>query len=366
MMRSKLFVGLLLCAIAVHGASPRELYDKHRQEILAGACICLEETCFVIGKAPLRVHKPRAIKNAKQQAELDATANLITYCRLSQTTFPDMISAEEKKLISCHLLPFISSSAHLHGAQTIDTFIEDDTATAVLALPRADRTSFPPLTFEEILPILLSKEAIFDTACPLPLELLQRLFQLRGPLPQPLDHTPWENILASAPITSPFLQRLHVLAGNLPIGNTLPIGDNHAYNAGLRAYRRRDFETAYAHFLQATATSLSFEAFNMAGNTARRLNRNAEAVLLLLHAAYLNSTSAYPWIHLAYVAEQCGDEALKEQCCSEAERRNPDAWSQKQLHLLRQPKPPPPEHIDKAPTPKDTSTPKPERLIPDE
>ncbi len=175
MMRFKLFVGLLLCAFAVHGASPQTCYHTYRQEILAGTCLCFEETFFAVGKATVCVDSPRAIKNAKRKAALSAQAHLIAYCRLEQAPLPETLTSEERAQIVRHALPFISSAEYLRGVQQVDTFIEEGTATVVLALHKDEVEALAPLTLEEIHSILQRMEATLDPSDALPQHLLQRL-----------------------------------------------------------------------------------------------------------------------------------------------------------------------------------------------
>jgi tetratricopeptide (TPR) repeat protein len=93
------------------------------------------------------------------------------------------------------------------------------------------------------------------------------------------------------------LQPLNELSGRIPGGLAPAVDEN--YQAGMNEFQEGNLQDAYDHFCRSLAENISFDANNMGGNVARRINKPYEAIALLLQTAAIDPQSPYPWVNLA-------------------------------------------------------------------
>ncbi len=331
---SKIFLAVCLgvSAAFVAADTPSDIFSMHREAILANPLVRVEGYVFATGFGEAVSASRQAREAASEKASLQARANLVAGLAVASLAWPESIPVRHRAVLQAMLMRAIDAQATLRGiAEVSNEEIASGRWRAVIALPESEADKVPCLTFETARKMLLSDR--FILARNASLEALLSLRKTLGPVPEPIDRTAWEPFLAQAIFDSPRLAALPRLAGRYPLEAPAK-PNNEDYARGQACYGRGDLEGAYAAFLRASEEMLTFDALNMAGNVARRLGHNPEAVALLLQAAYLNPSSPYPWVHLAFVAED--DAVLSEMCCARAEALSPqDAWVVEQVATLR-------------------------------
>ena len=342
-----LLLTLALSACVAHAAAPGAVFEKYRNGILSGAMSRVDGVCFAIGTARVASSSKQAREAAPRKAALVASANLVQRLATERLVWSKELDAPTRQTLQDALLRLLNVEATVSGLVTVHS---EETANglwrAVVALPEGEAGKVPRVSFEEARQMLLQEGVVLRAAG----KALVALIALRGTLggmPAAVDRGPWEGLLAAATFGTPRLAALPRLAGRYPLGSAeMPTDADFA--KGNDAFGKRDLEAAYAAFLASAGRAWTFDALNMAGNVARRLpGHEAEAVALLLHAAYLKPSSPYPWVHLAFVASRAGDLALAETCCAKAEALGADdAWVREQVASVRKalapPKPPAP------------------------
>ena len=124
-------------------------------------------------------------------------------------------------------------------------------------------------------------------------------------------------------------------AGLLPVGtNDNP--EDERYLAAKTEFANNELEKAFVEFCASAAEKLTFSACNMAGNAGRRIDKKNEAAVLLLHAASIDPSSPYPWVHLAWIYKEKNLEEQKAFCLEKIKSLQQDAWTSDQLKLLEQ------------------------------
>lgn len=329
------FMAVMLSTCAAFAATPGTVFERHRDGILSEEVAKAEGVCFATGTARAVTDSMVARQAAQRKATLSATASLAQRVTTERVVWPKELGEEG---IQCELTSLlariVSVNVTLSGCVTVySEEVGKGTWRVVVAVSEEELAKVPRLTFEEARERLLREDVLLAKGAPL--DALIALRGTMGNMPEAVDRKPWEELLSEADFGTPRLGALPRLAGRYPLGSTeVPTDEDFA--KGNEAYGKGDLATAYAAFVASAEQMWTFDALNMAGNVARRLpGHNAEAATLLLHAAYLNPSSPHPWIHLAFVAEAKGDDALCEQCCREAETRSPDAWTREQLAILR-------------------------------
>lgn len=350
-MRSKQRLLALLACLPLGLAfamTPGEAFQANRNAILFGDCSEEDGVSFGVGRAKIRIDSASVRRAAKGQSHLQAMIGLLAKAAFGQVEWPETLDTEARAVLCDWLLYRLNLSATVGGIQTVYSEAEDGQWVTVVAVPSEALADVPRFTFEGLRDRLLTLETLSDPDAPL--EALLALRATLGPVPEPVDRTPWEALLAQAKFPSDSLNALPRLAGRYPLGTVTRPNDDF-YAKGNAAFAEKDVRGAYVAYLNSLTRGWSFAALNMAGNCARRLGRNAEAAALLLQAAYLKPESPYPWIHLAFVARAVGNEALCAQCADFAEERaGESAWTQKQLAVLREP-PEPVDQQGEAPAP---------------
>lgn len=331
---SKIFLPVFLGVSVAFAAAatPGDIFSAHSEAILADPLVRVEGYVFATGFGEAVSASRQAREAASEKASLQARANLVTGLSVETLTWPEAIPACHRAVLQAMLMRAIETQVTLKRvAEVSNEEIASGRWRAIVALPEAEAGNVPRLTFEAARETLLSDR--FILARNAPLEALLSLRKTQGAVPAPIERMAWEPLLAQATFDTPRLAALPRLAGRYPLVVTAK-SDNADYARGQVCYGRGDLEGAYAAFLRAAEETLSFDALNMAGNVARRLGHDPEAVALLLQAAYLNPASPYPWVHLAFVAED--DVLLSEACCARAEALGgKDAWVVGQIAALR-------------------------------
>lgn len=151
------------------------------------------------------------------------------------------------------------------------------------------------------------------------------LFSFANPIG--LDLIPFKKYLAQS------VPPLNDLAGKIPGGKAAATDAD--YQAGLNAFQANNLPDAYEYFCKSISENVSFDACNMAGNTARRIGKCHEAVALLLQAAAIDLQSPYPWVNLALTFDILQKNDMTDYCIKQAEKRHLDDWSKQQIKHLK-------------------------------
>lgn len=331
-MRFKFFLIMLSLGVVVNATTLNSFFETHKNEILARHIT--EGNGFVFGIAHARAitSSANSWKNAEKKSILMALDDVIRRSALRNLVWPTSITTTHQRAITEAYMKTLSVEATVRRMQILWQTREHDGYTAVVALPTEEIAKIPMVTFFELREQMLNENFVFEGR--LPVDVLIALRATKEKMPKEIDRVPWLPFLQQSHFKTYRLKRLPELAGCYPIG-TCEVSHGDCYQQGMQAYQRGDLIGAYDAFLEAAEKSLSYDAFNMAGNVARRIGKNSEAVALLLHAAYLNQSSPHPWVHLAFVAEAGGMLELAENCCCMAEQRNLDNWSKEQIALIR-------------------------------
>lgn len=330
---SKSIPTVLFALFSVLGmAQEAEVFNRNAEAVLAGKLLAADGLHFGVARVVPEDDSVLEESIAKQQAILLASVHLLCRLAVERIVWPETLSERDQIALADFLTARLRLSATLKGLQTVAEIREGNAFVAVVALSEPAASAVPRLTFPEARAFLLEEEHWFDPTAPL--DALLALHATQAPLPKAIDRTPWQSALDTATFPTPRLRALPRLAGRAPIGTAQPPSDSD-FAMGQAAYARGELHSAYGAFLASAEHIWSYDALNMAGNVARRLGKNAEAVPLLLHAAYLCPTSPHPWVHLAFVAEALGSPTLAGHCCHAAETRSPDAWTIAQLNRLR-------------------------------
>lgn len=333
---------LTLAACVAQAASPGAVFEKYRDGILSGAMARADGVCFAVGTARAVSSSKQAREAAPRKAALEASATLIQRLATERLVWPKELSGPTRQTLQDLLFRLLNVEAAVSGLVTVHS---EETAKgiwrAVVALPEGVAGKVPRVSFEEARQMLL-QEGVVSRAEGKALDALIALRGTLGKMPAAVERGPWEELLAAAEFGTPRLAALPRLAGRYPLGSAETPADAD-FTRGNEAFGKGDLEAAYAAFLASAGRAWTFDALNMAGNVARRLpGHEAEAVALLLHAAYLKPSSPYPWVHLAFVASREGDPALAEACCAKAETLGTgDAWVREQVAAVRKTLAPP-------------------------
>ena len=124
-------------------------------------------------------------------------------------------------------------------------------------------------------------------------------------------------------------------AGLLPVG-TKDNPEDKDYLAAKTDFSNNELEKAFSDFCASAAAKITFSACNMAGNAGRRIDKKNEAAVLLLHAASIDPSSPYPWVHLAWIYKEKNLEDQMVFCLEKIKSLEQDNWTSEQLKLLEQ------------------------------
>lgn len=338
-MRSKLIAVVILGAVAASAATPGEVYDRQRDAILSGAVSASERFCFGVGRAASARSSSASRQAAKGRAELLAVNDLLARQALESIRWPDSLGESDRRLLEEAIRGNLSSRVTLKGLQTIASDWDGSSWTVVVSVPEEQLDSNRRMTFEEVRAQLLDEVRLLTVGPAVPLETLCKLRATLGPIPEPVDTSAWVSLIRQARFDDARLNGLIRFAGVYPIG----LGATAAgadYAKAQEDFSKGRLQAAFDGFCAVASRGFAYDALNMAGNAGRRIGKEAESAVLLLHAAYLNPDSPYPWVHLAYIARKLGNETLKAACCCEAEARaGDDTWTLGQLEILRKPLP---------------------------
>lgn len=332
----RLLLGCLFLAVGALYARPAgEVFQQHQHAILAGEAT-QEGYAFGVGSATVRMHSSQADESARGRSRLLAYQRLLLAQLFRNVAWPPALSQETREALQQFAYARNAVAATVEGLEIVSQQKNGNTWTTVVALPESQCCALPALTFEALRQQALDEAVILSPAS-LPLPILCTLRATIAPLPAPIDTAPWAPYVPKRAFTSTRLNRLCVIAGRYPLGScaapTTP-----AYAEGITAFSEGRLDEAYLAFLRALDSEVSFAALNMAGNVGRRIGHGPEVIPLLLHAAYLDPASAYPWVHLAFIARALPDSALLEICLHAVRQResaHPDAWVKAQLEALQ-------------------------------
>ena len=329
-------LGCLFLAVGALYARPAvEVFQQYEQEILAGEPV-KEGYAFGVGTATLRPRSSIAKESACGRSRLQAYQNLLLTQLLREIRWPDSFTQEMREAVQRFVSFNHNIATTVSGLEVVSQQQNGNIWTTVVALPEEQCRTLPALTFEALRQQALD-EAVILSPTSLPLPTLCALRATIAPLPAPIDTAPWGPYVPKRAFTSTRLNRLCAIAGRYPLGScaapTTP-----AYAEGMKAFGEGKLEEAYTDFLRALDSEVSFAALNMAGNVGRRIGHGPEVIPLLLHAAYLDPASAYPWVHLAFIARGLMDVTLLETCLQMIDQRkgaSADVWVKAQLEILR-------------------------------
>lgn len=362
MLFKRLALALCLPLGCVFAAQPGEVFQQHQADILAANGGQYEDYVFRAARTAPVTASNTSDTAAKNKSALQATSELLRLLVARKIVWPETLTEAQRQEAVEVLMDQLNVSAKLKGLTRVWQNKESDGRwCSVMAISMASAEAVPALDFAAARAKLLSDDSVLLGKLSVP--TLIALRATAASMPIVVERQSWETLLAKAQFSQTRLHRFPALAGRYPLG-TVQAEASEAYRSGMVAFSRGDLTEAYGQFLSAAAQTFSFDALNMAGNCARRIGKNPEAVALLLHAAYLKPESSYPWVHLAYVALAEGEKDLCEQCCVAAEQRTPDTWTLQQLELLRKAMLPPPapavevvEAVEETPAPEEVATP---------
>lgn len=332
MMRSNLLGLALILGVVVHATTPNAYFLQHQNGILQEKITQGAGFVYGVGRAKQASQSGVSKQIAKGKSELVATVNLLRREAMENVIWPEEVSSLNREIISAAYMKYLSITANVNGIQTLWQGFDSEGCVSVVCFPVSEAAKIRAPSFADIYKTLIKDEVFFSGM--LSIETLISLRMTQENLPPEVERTQWDEILKCARFSTPRLRRLPQFAGRYPIGScTTSYGSD--YHQGMQAYQVGNLSEAYDLFLAEVEQTFAYDALNMAGNVARRIGKNSEAVALLLHAAYLNQNSPHPWVHLAFVAEANGMLELAENCCCMAEQRNLDNWSKEQIALIR-------------------------------
>ncbi len=341
-MRIELAIVCLFASLGcVYAAHPSEVFSANRAQILATRVSVHGGIVYSVCRGVFEDESTIEEEIVKGGTELQATAQLLIGIRIQDLAWPKALGTATRVVLQDLLAQVLDVKTTISGLTTVYSEREGDVWVCVMALPEGEAGKVPRVSFEEARQMLL-QEGVVSRAEGKALDALIALRGTLGDMPAAVDRGPWEGALAAATFGAPRLAALPRLAGRYPLGSAeMPTDADFA--KGNDAFGKGDLEAAYAAFLASAGRAWTFDALNMAGNVARRLpGHEAEAVALLLHAAYLKPSSPYPWVHLAFVASREGDLALAGRCCAKAEALGAgDAWVREQVAAVRKTLAPP-------------------------
>ena len=332
----RLLLGCLFLAVGALYARPAgEVFQQHQHAILAGEAT-QEGYAFGVGSATVRMHSSQADESARGRSRLLAYQRLLLAQLFRNVAWPPALSQETREALQQFAYARNAVAATVEGLEIVSQQKNGNTWTTVVALPESQCCALPALTFEALRQQALDETVILSPTS-LPLTVLCALRATITPLPPSLDTDSWAPYVPQNAFPSTHLNRLCAIAGHYPLGScaapTTP-----AYAEGIKAFGEGKLEEAYTAFLRALDSEVSFAALNMTGNVGRRIGHGPEVIPFLLHAAYLDPVSAYPWLHLAFIARDLSDTTLLEMCLQAARQREsarPDSWVKAQLEALQ-------------------------------
>lgn len=324
-----IFHGYVLSDIPV-----KDFFISHKEEILDGTLDQGQGYYLQTATATPRLPSMTSRRGAISKAELRAKVAILKRHALNKIEWPQALQNEHKIILIQNLIDILPYRGTLRNALTIYTESDQHQVKVVVAIP-IDDIEQAQLTTDHAYQYLFHEKNVhsrFST-----IDSLCALRAVLGTLPITLDRTPWKWGLDTATFTQLNLYKLPKIAGVYPIGKNTPAIDK-SYTQGMVAYHHNRLEDAYRYFLESLDHTYTFDAFNMAGNVARRIGKERESVALLLHAAYLNPSSAYPWIHLAYASKQVSQEKAYQMAIKKAQMCILDTWSKQHLQNLKKKK----------------------------
>lgn len=318
--------------LAIGNASAEQVhavFESNKEDILENGIREAEGFRFGVGVGAPLTDNQSSLRAAQGKSELLATGDLIRSVALSDLEWPASISEKSRRALSEYYR--FSVSATLSCTTKVYQVREGRNWTTVVAVPAKQTEKIGKVAFPELREQLLRPKYVFSEQAPD--EAIVELLCSRQEFP-PIDRAPWESNLGAAKFENFYLRKLPLFAGRCIVA--YDSGDSKKdYEKGMRAYGKGLLPEAYDFFVSAAEKSWTFDVLNMAGNVARRIGKNDEAVAFLLYAAQLDPEKPFPWVHLAFVAQQKGNSELCESCCKEAEARNPDKWTSEQIAILR-------------------------------
>lgn len=333
MMRSKVFCLLLLVGGVAFATSPHEVYQHNEQAVLATSCSFFDGIYFVRGEGTARMDTPGAKRNMREKARLDAYRNLMIELANQSIRWPELFSDDVKRMALNYAHKLLNANIRVSESVIVHEETSGLTHWLIVAFPKSKISGRVSISFEALRAHILDREALSSGRVP-PYELLRAMQETLSAIPEPLEIEPWMAFVQDINLPEHLQKALPKLVARFPLGTTDRPKDA-AFAAAGKAFSSGDLNKAYDLYLESLAHGWSYDAFNMAGNVARRIQKQDEAILFLLHAAYLKPTSPHPWVHLAYIAEANGSDELLDSAIQAAEMREVDEWTSAQLDVIR-------------------------------
>lgn len=289
---------------------------------------------------------------------------LLDYANLKKGVLQISVCMELSDRITDDLLCVFALKTGNESGSNVEALILGKRVSQFDCLPST--TAFSKLSVEELL-VLLNKSPFHPEICffvAQKLEFMERsqaaqIFYNRGalysivspvyakkcqknikiPLPcsilqQSANNEQFPSYYRKAVFTLPGLKFLSSYSGRLPVGYVKAQQDAN-FNRGQEAYSKSQLENAYILFCKSAAENPSFDAFNMAGNCGRRINKIDESIALLNHAASIDPSKPHPWIHLAWIFKQVNKEELVMFCLGKTQGLMLDDWSSDQIKQIK-------------------------------
>ncbi len=321
-----------LVSLTRAGGTAEEIFNLHRQEILSEQASAYDGFYFARATTAPKTQSANSMQAASSRARLQAYAQLVDLKVAEKIGWPKALSAQSRLALSRAI---IARQGNTTAAQKecLTLYLKETRkeVSIVVAIAKENlliKDTIVPLTVQS----LLSNEMLLSPGAPVA-ALVELQQCATKELPPAIDLKPWQNYLSQAAFTETALRKLPQFAGRFMTASVDPTNEPN-YVEAMAAYAGNEQEKAFGMFKQSLTQAYSFEALNMAGNVARRLKAYNQAVALLIQAAYIKPSSPYPWVHLAYVAQECGDLQALKQVLNTLKKMKLDPWSQEKYGIL--------------------------------
>ena len=341
-MRFNCRIGYILIAVAVSlccslRGQHSEIFKRYDTSILQEKVREADGVVFGVARETSPDDDEMVVQLTGEGCELSATARLLEVATLSGVKWPKEISYTHCRLLQNAITRQLSVSGKLRGCSIVHKVYDSETNqwVCVAAVDKSQLASVPRLTLSDVrCQLLTPSEILFSDTSVHALKALKD-----GKSTPPSVFYPEWNEFISGPLSSKMAYAIRRILGSYPLCACISPKDR-AYKAGIHDFFNGKLHSAYDNFLLSLESDISYDALNMIGNVGRRIGKERDAVVFLLHAVYVNPNAPYPWVHLAHIARMLGNETLKEACCQKAEKLATDRWSKSQLELLRKQLPP--------------------------
>ena len=151
-----LSVTIVLMGGGLWAATPMQVFELHKDDILSGKCAQVEGFSFGVGLAKPRTDTARSAQAAMDKARLAATANLTARSAMRSIIWPDSLTKEEIAVFSVWLAKRIPVRAKLCDLETVMSECgRGGICTAVVAVSDASIPRTKKITIEDAFKVLL-------------------------------------------------------------------------------------------------------------------------------------------------------------------------------------------------------------------